>query len=225
VTERDDEYGTKESSLNDTAPFSQKIATNYCALARVDPAKGAESVTRNVTLDPGWTCTGTVLGLDGKPLAGARAFGVSGRRWWEEASKTAEFTVPQFNPNQPRNLLFLHLEKRLFGVAETPKQKGQTLRVQMEPAATVTGRLIDAEGRPRAGVALEVWFSPRGEEHGGRYPTEPFHTDAQGRFRIEPLVPGCKFGLEGGKAKLNFGDGLRAGQTKDLGDVRLKKEE
>ena len=80
--EREDEYGTKETSLN-TAPYHLSFTSNYSALARIDPAKGVDSVKRDVTLDPGWRFKGTVLGPDGQPLAGARSFGLDNRNYWD----------------------------------------------------------------------------------------------------------------------------------------------
>src|SRR5262249_4745571 len=65
--EREDEFGTRKRSL-DTAPFHISFTSNYNALAPVNPARGAESVRRDVTLDPGWAFKATVLGPDGKPL-------------------------------------------------------------------------------------------------------------------------------------------------------------
>jgi hypothetical protein len=105
AAERDDPEGVKESFLS-TAPYVL-LVLSYNALARIDPAKGAESVRRDVTLDPGWTFTGTVLGPDGKPLTGVRSFDLTGWSGWErEARKTAEFTVRAFNPRRPRDILF-----------------------------------------------------------------------------------------------------------------------
>ena len=72
--ERDDEDGVKGSSLS-TAPYHLSFPSNYGALARIDRAKGVDSVNRDVTLDLGWTFTGTVLGLNGNPLSGARGLG------------------------------------------------------------------------------------------------------------------------------------------------------
>src|SRR5262249_4382513 len=120
--DRDDEEGVKETSLN-TAPYAVVIPTNYGGFARVDPAKGAERVKRDVTLDPGWTFTGTVLGPDGKPLAGARSFGRGGWAEWDrEGMRSADFTVRDFNPRRPRDILFRHPEKGLIGVAQAPKE-------------------------------------------------------------------------------------------------------
>jgi RNA polymerase sigma factor (sigma-70 family) len=222
--DRDDEYGTKESSLS-TAPYHAHHTINYGALARIDPPKGVDSVTRDVTLDPGRMIKGTVLGPDGQPLAGARRFFMGiGRSYWErDRMKTAEFTG-WFNPRRP-DVLFHHPEKGLVGVAPRPKEKGSFITVRLEPGAAVTGRLVGAGGRPRAGVELEVSFHPKGWEFWIDYPPRRITTDPEGRFRVAGLVPGYEFRLSDGKGELSFGDILRSGQTKDLGDGKMKAED
>src|SRR5262249_19755696 len=87
---RGDEFGTKEKSLN-TAPYHISFTSNYNALAKVSPAKGAESVRCDVTIDPGWTFKASVLGPDGKPLAGARAFNLNTDWKWGGIMMAAEF--------------------------------------------------------------------------------------------------------------------------------------
>jgi hypothetical protein len=51
-------------------------------------------------------------------------------------------------------------------------------------------------------------------------------TTKDGRFRIEALLPGYEFRLSSREGVLPFGGGtLRSGQTKDLGDVKMKAKE
>ncbi len=97
VPDREDEYGSKEQFL-DTSPRPLGLLINYTAIARIDPAKDVESVRRDVTLDPGWTFTGTLLGPDDKPFVGARSSGLSDRDGPHNTMKTAEFMVQAFNP-------------------------------------------------------------------------------------------------------------------------------
>ncbi|MFI5457385.1 MAG: hypothetical protein ACHRXM_18225 [Isosphaerales bacterium] len=225
--ERDDEYAIKEASLNNTAPFALLHPINYSALARIDPPKGVDSVKRNVTLDPGWSFTGTVLGPDGKPLPGAQGLGMtSGLLLWNrDGTKTADFKVQGFNPRRPGDLFFQHPEKGLVGVAQPPKENGGSVTVRMEPGASITGRLVNAAGQPRAGVKLAGAFLKDGSGWSG-YSRERIETDREGRFRIEALLPGCPLRLSDGQGELTLGDGpLHAGQTKDLGDVRMKEPE
>jgi protocatechuate 3,4-dioxygenase beta subunit len=209
--------------LIQTAPYCAYVA-HYNTFAPVDAPRGVAVVKRAVALDPGWTFTGTVLGPDGKPLAGARSIDltVGFPQWSHEGIKGAEFTVSRFNPRRPRDLLFQHLEKGLVGVAQPAKENGGSVTVRMEPGATVTGRLVDADGRPRAGVELRVWFHPKKGRDWEYYSPDRIKTDREGRFRIEALFPGSEFRLAGDESELHFGDGLRSGQMKDLGDVQLK---
>ena len=231
---RDDEYGTKDVDREhplQTAPVALTHPANYSAIARIDPAKGADSVKRDVTLDPGWTFTGTVLGPDGKPLAGAKR--LHGMRWRERAGmKTAEFTVQGLDPHRPQafgDVIFQHAEKGLIGVAHPPENKGGSVTVQMRPGASVTGRLVDTDGQPRAGVELEVAFrteKTRPDWWWGNYSPGRIKTDAEGRFRLAALLPGYQFRLSDGKGVLPFGGGtLGSGQTKDLGDVKMKAKQ
>jgi RNA polymerase sigma factor (sigma-70 family) len=223
--ERDDEFGIAEMYLS-TAPYHLHHPINYGALARINPPKATVSLKRDLTFDPGWTFTGTVLGPDGKPLVGVRGNGLTAGFWWpREGMKTAEFTVRRFNPRRSREVLFQHLEKGLVGVARPPRENGGSITVRMEPGATVTGRLVDGEGMARPDVELELWV--RSKQSASWYRNSPprVQTDREGRFRIGALLPGYEFRMSHGRAELSFGGALRGGQTKDLGDVRLKKED
>jgi RNA polymerase sigma factor (sigma-70 family) len=207
--ERDDEDGLKEA-------FGYIPQSNFAAFARIDPPRGVESVRRDIELVSGWTFTGTVLGPDGKPLAGALMGGRS------EAMKTAEFTVRRFNPRRPRPVFFRHPGQGLIGVARPPEENGGSVTVRMVPGAAITGRLVDADGAPRAGVELRLTFQPKTEPHWNECSLhESVKTDGEGRFRIGALVPGFTYYLNADHSDLRFGPGLRAGETKDLGNVRI----
>jgi hypothetical protein len=219
--DRDDEFGVKEPSLS-TSPYHISFTSNYSAIAPIDPAKGVETVKRDVTLDPGWKLTGTVLGPDGIPVTGVRSLGLEGP--WS-VMKTPEFTVSGFNPRRPLNVLFQHLEKGLVGALQPPKENGGAVTVQLEPGAVVTGRLVNAEGQPRVGAELEVTFRSKKERYFGPYSPEHIKTDREGRFRIEALLPECEFRLSDGKDELPLGEALHSGQTKDVGDVQMKRRE
>jgi RNA polymerase sigma factor (sigma-70 family) len=234
VTDREDEdwAGEKKKELYGTSPFAITHPINYGAIARVNPPKGVESVTRDITLDPGWDVSGTVLGPDGKPLAGARGLVFvlnESHRWGDKDRKGAEFTVHCSNPPRPRELLIHHPEEGLVGVAQTPNKKGDSITVQLQPGATVTGRLVDANGKPRAGLAVSVWFRAEGRQVWHNYSNEDIKTDRDGRFRVTALLPGRRYRLfelrpAAHDDELVFGDGLRPGETKELGDARMTVE-
>jgi RNA polymerase sigma factor (sigma-70 family) len=225
VIEREDEYGTKEPFIY-TAPFHIDHPVNFGALARINPAKGTKSVRRDVTLDPGWAFKGTILGPEGKPVAGARVLNLnSSHIWWgREGMKTAAFTG-WFNPHRPREFLLQDPDLGLVGMAHPPKENGSAVTVRMEPGATITGRLVDSDGNPLAGVELEVQFHPKEWGSWFGYSLERIQTDREGRFRAAPLLPGYDFRLSDNKGHVHLGGEFRSGQTKDLGDVHLKGNE
>src|SRR5262249_34764227 len=220
--QRSDEFGTKEKSLR-TAPYWLGFTSNYNALAKVNPAKGAESVKCDVTIDPGWTFKATVLGPDGKPLVGAKSLNLNMAQPWNcEPTKTAEFTGG-FNPAKRLDIVVVHPEKGLVGVAQPPKQDGGLVAVKLEPGATAAGRLVNADGKPMAGVELELWFRPKERRNWNDYLPWHVKTGRDGRFRIEALIPGYEYRLKDPTGETVFGDGLHSGETKELGDVRLKR--
>src|SRR5262249_14271592 len=103
------------------------------------------------------------------------------------------------------------------------KENGGAVTVRMGPGAAVTGRLVDADGRPRAGVEVELLFRTK---EGGEAAGSPqgIQTEREGRFRVGGLLPRYEYQLSDRQGRLPVGGGLRPGQTKDLGDVRIKDE-
>jgi RNA polymerase sigma factor (sigma-70 family) len=222
ANERDDEYGTKQVMVF-TKP-GPIISENYTGLARVEPPQGTARWVRDlpVDCDPGWSFTGRVLGPDDKPLPGVLSFGLVRRlEPWDAQKKMAEFTVSGLNPRRPREFLFLHQEKGLVGTAGPPKANGGSVMVRMVPGAAVRGRLVDADGRPRAGVELKLTFRTKTESFWQSYPPESIKTDMEGRFRLEALLPGYRFRLSDSTGELLLDSALRSGQTTELGDVQM----
>src|SRR5262249_47336902 len=107
------------------------------------------------------------------------------------------------------------------GVAQPPKENGRAVTVRMERGAAATGRLVDANGRPRAGVELEVRFHPKRWGSWIDYRPQRIQTDREGRVRLEALLPEYQFRLSDNQGEWPF-DPPPSGQTKDLGDVRMK---
>jgi RNA polymerase sigma factor (sigma-70 family) len=209
----------------------------YHAYAEVDAAAGSDPVRCDVVLDPGVTVKGTVVGPDGKPVAGAKAFGLksyASNGYWEHAAqKTPEFTVLGLAPGQKRRLIFLHEEKKLVGTTVVGGDTNGAVTVKLEPAGSVTGRYVDEDGRPKANATLMFLDFARkpgegaGNDHGS-HPAREFRSDAEGRFRIEGLAPGLKYSLahmeEGRKlGGYVFKDlTVTSAESKDLGDLKSK---
>jgi RNA polymerase sigma factor (sigma-70 family) len=219
VKDRQDEFGSKGLSEEEFPRYLR--GSNCIAITKVNPTRGTERVKRGLTVDPGWELKGKILGTDGKPLSGTRSFLLVGHWWDTEATKTAEFTA-WFNPHYTDEMIFQHPQKGLIGVAQPPKENGGSVTVRMERGAMATGRLVDAAGKPRAGIGLTVSFRPKGWGSWFEYSPAPIKTDSQGRFRIENLLPGGTFRLTDGNGPIPFNGPPRSGDSRDLGDVRVE---
>jgi hypothetical protein len=205
----------------------------------INPAKDGPPQTCNIPMGRYSSLTGTVLGPDGKPLAGAHAYGVRYPWAWVTSSTrensyspkplpTASFTVTMVEPGNRRSLIFVHGEKHLAGMLVLQGKENGPLTVRLGPAGTVTGQLIDADGVPSGKVDLRIMFENKANDSvADNYP-HLTTTDAQGHFRVENLVPGLRYQiLIAGKAP-NRTTGLVAkvtvgpSETKDLGKKQAR---
>ncbi len=121
-----------------TAPGLCETNTRH-TYVEVNPAKGAESMTCEVVLDPGTMPHGTVVGPDGKPLVGAMAQGLTAydtsRHWTRAPLKTAEFTVWGLGPTDEREVMFVHEGKQLTGSVRVRGDAKKPLTVKLGPKA------------------------------------------------------------------------------------------
>jgi hypothetical protein len=202
-----------------TAPFLCHPFTVH-TLVEIDPPEKAESLSQDILLDPGRMPRATVVGPDGKPLAGAQALGLTAYHkspnWTRAPLKGAECTVYGLGADDERQVVFVHPDRRLAGTLKVRGDAKGPLTVKLEPWGTVTGRLVRPGGMPQPGVLLQV--ADR------MLPNTSFQTDKDGRFRVEGLAPGVKYTLEvvrKGKptGQVFAGLTIKAAEARDLGDV------
>ncbi|WP_422924006.1 sigma-70 family RNA polymerase sigma factor [Singulisphaera sp. PoT] len=227
--ERDDEFGAREPNYYNTAPYVISFPGNHDAIAPIDIPKDAETGKKDLTLDPGWSFSGKVVGPDGNPLLGAQGFGVINTTpgaGYGEPLQNGEFLVLAFNPRRPRALLVQHREKGLIGEVPVPEEPRRSVTVHMQAVVKVKGRLVDAAGKPQAGVSLEGEYrresSMSWKEY---YPVRNQKTDEDGHFRLDALLPGCEFRLIADRDTEVTIDArtLKSGPEHDLGDLRVSK--
>jgi RNA polymerase sigma factor (sigma-70 family) len=196
-------------------------------LVRIDPKEGEKSATYEVALDPGRTLACTITGPDGKPLTGCRLFNAVPNAWasWaKEPLAGSDFALKHLPLGKPYTLIVLHPEKKLVRLLELKGDEKGPLSVKLGPAGTVTGRLLDPDGKPMPRTSLTIDFElSTGGGLLSYFPAE-VATDAEGRFRIEGLAPGAEyFVLLGGPPKF-VGEvkrlTIRPGESRDLGDVK-----
>jgi RNA polymerase sigma factor (sigma-70 family) len=212
-----------------------------------------KSTTVDIALEPGRTRTGKVVGADGEPLAGTHVAGLTPLPHFvtrfpgkplskKEGLKTADFTVLGLSPRQARNLVFFHAEKKLGKVQPVKGDEEGMVTVRLEPLGGVTGQVFDAEGRPWAGLKVSASITRKFTDYKdlpwetlenlGPVLTVNQTTDAEGKFRIDGLLPGLKYNLVMSEGELKPGkvvayhvDDLfpEAGKIKDLGELKSKE--
>ncbi len=224
--------------------------SQFHAVVPIDIAendKNSQDIT--ITLEPGRTRTGTVVGPDGQPLAGAHVAGLTPLARWlfrgspqgvrSKGLPSANFTALGLNPRKARNIVFFHPEKKLGKVQAVRGDEAGPLTVRLEPLGSVTGRILDAKGRPWAGLKVRADLT----RLIAAYKDLPWElmdnlgptmevittTDREGKFRIDGLLPGLQYNLLFNVGEIKPGSTIAAyrenlkvevGKTKDLGDIK-----
>src|SRR5262249_41736270 len=109
------------------------------------------------------------------------------------------FQALALSPDRPRTLTCVHPTRKLAGHLRLTGKEAGPVTITLRPWATLTGRLLDEEGNPMAGVSGRLFYSvdsARGLFESGIPPsTKAVKTDARGAFRIEGVFPGMPAGL------------------------------
>ncbi len=146
-----------------------------------------------------------------------------------------EFTLYGLSndPRLPRTTILRHKERRLATAIRVDVGDKGPLQVRLEPTAALTGRLLDKAGRPLEGIELALCRlinEPTRSLQQEFIPNERSTTHADGRFRLEGLVPGLRQKVEIIGDKISSESYVlkewtpKPGETKDLGEIRPKGE-
>ena len=187
---------------------------NYHIVAEIDPAEGTRTLAKDLAVDPGRTLTLNVLGPDGKPLAVKMVSGLKDMVYWEDQPEASSFTVLGLSPGKGRTISVRHNDKRLIGQIILKGDENGPVSVTLGPWGTIVGRLVDSDGQAISEAELYPLYLPGGYAK----------ADKNGRFRVEGLMPGQRFGFRIAKGS-QLGPEvtqdliLRPGETKDLGDL------
>jgi hypothetical protein len=201
---------------------------NACKV--VDVKDGGAPVSCDLALDPGRTRTVNLEDSEGKPLSGAIAAGVSAQTLRVVPFKTATGRIYALDPDHPRPVVFLHVERKLAVVVTLRGDEKEPVPVRLTPTATLMGRVLDADGQPVAEADVYTLYTSTGREltkSQSRWNLP--RTDKEGRFRLEGIVPGLSLELGFVKGRQMLVPQTRreikspeVGKTLDLGDVRIK---
>jgi RNA polymerase sigma factor (sigma-70 family) len=210
--------------------------------------KDPKSLHYDISLSPGRTRRGIVLGPDGSPLVGVQVAGIYARYTPTQKLNVAEFVVKGLRDGQTRVLVFVDLQRRLGKVQEVRGADEGRLTVRLEPLGRLTGRIVDGAGHPLAAYHVAAFpdlkrkgyinlpeemvpYGTLGLTEGAWYTMTGRRavTGADGGFRIEGLLPAVPYTvvaadetIQAGKQVTHERHGITAaaGQTCDLGDVK-----
>ncbi len=216
-------------------PFGGLEVDFYHVLAEANIHPDAESATVDFQLDPGRSMSLTVLDPEGRPIGQTSATGREDRSLEmaiPEASPS--FDVFALVPGRHRRVIVRHRERKLVGMLDLKGDEAGPLTLKLGPWGEVTGKVVARDGRPIAGLVVQDDIGlgqgvNRPRDYGvipGAWTDARPMTGPDGRFQIEGLVPGLKYGAYGGGGAMAsshlFRDLIVApGEVKNLGDVRI----
>jgi hypothetical protein len=184
-----------------------------------------------------------VVDSEGKPVMGTHATGVlfadyAGPTHFPDTDTISAYDVA---PDEKRLLSVVHAKRRFVG-SLTLRADDKAPVVKLGPGGKLTGRVLDADGKPVGDVTVIVYYGLRSVGEA----SEPLNadgaevlrtgrrvtlTDANGEFRFDALFPGQEFRLTFIKAKKRLGPEYanaarytieKHGDAIDLGDMKLK---
>lgn len=135
------------------------------------------------------------------------------------------------HPDRIRRITFVKEDRKLIGFLLARGDGDAPYNVRMQPWATITGRVVDEQGKPqaRASLAADTVSELAAHDDPGIGDFPEITTNGHGRFRAERLVPGQSYsatfyrgpglGRPSGPAFKSLK--LAPGEMRDLGDLRL----
>lgn len=200
----------------------------------IEPNLTDDTVEVTIAFDRGKTVSGTVLNPEGQPATGVTAYKLTACFSYPQKLKDdGAFKALALDPNQPRTLLFVDAAQKLSATV-TLKGDEKDLKLKLQLWGKLTGRLVDADGKPIAGASVTA-------SHKNYMQYMAFSmirgqttlTDANGKFVLE--VPGgpaeylTGFSLKNKYLEVGYRQGdpghkVNAGETTDVGEQKVKEE-
>ncbi len=195
----------------------------------------AKIVEQDIVLERLPAMTVQIQDADGKPLTHVLVGGLSTRGAWPTQFAESVCSAYGVQPGKPRLMIFYHPKRRLAATITLKGDEKQPVVVELGPAAAIKGRLLDADGKPLAGVRVDSRYHHLDADTMRRaiYMDKQIETDANGNFTLDEVLPGFMFDLSFRRGRLRFereaklGESaiqVKPGECRDLGDIRVKPQ-
>jgi RNA polymerase sigma factor (sigma-70 family) len=233
-----------DPELFDTRP-RPTWAPEWNAYRLID-ARTGNTTTCDFTVDPGRSLPLVVRDAKGKPLT-VRVLGLTpGADDFGQELTAGRGTIAALGPGERRRLYARATDRPLAGHLTLRGDETGPITLRLRPTSVLTGRLLDADGRPLAGEYLQIAYDADGSHAGvllhtaymgrlltpaeearqqrvrgfrnKRPATGPEKTDDDGRFRIEGVLPDVPFEL---KVQLTRPFAARKGARMVIGLVKV----
>ena len=206
-----------------------------CKVLDIKP--GTAVVHQDLVLERASILEVKIQDAEGRPVGGVWATDFASHPYIGPL-EIEESTCPVYGleGRKPRLLIFYEPKRKIIGSRKLQGDEKPPLTVQLGPMASLKGRLLDAEGKPLAGVAVNVLYREREANTLHRLTHDVKQsgvTDAQGAFTIDELIPQLKFELSFQRGKQRFEREakpdeatiqVKPGACRDVGDIRLKPQ-
>lgn len=165
------------------------------SMKEIDPPANAEVVRVDLQVTTGPSVHLRAVDTDGNPVSGVAASGRKGRGIFEfDGITSSEIEITNLMPGEERTVALWH-EGRKIGkvlrVREGDDANGP-VAVTLEPTASMTGLVVDADGNPVAAARVRTDLQPSGDFS---LHLPEVTTDEQGRFLVSDVPIGCDYSL------------------------------
>ncbi|HEX7378045.1 MAG TPA: M56 family metallopeptidase [Pirellulales bacterium] len=168
------------------------------AVKVLDLKPGGKPTTCDLALDPGKTTTINIEDGQGQPVVDTVVSGVAdvGQRVFQAAEATR--TVYGLGADRPRLVWILQPQRHLAASVILTGDEPGPAKVRLDAAASISGRAVDADGEPLANAIVQITYQRRTAAElfwSTNQAQPPLETDADGRFRVENILPGERLAI------------------------------
>ncbi|MGL6073091.1 MAG: sigma-70 family RNA polymerase sigma factor [Fimbriiglobus sp.] len=198
--------------------------TSFEAIVLINTAKEAKSIEVTAKLERDRPREVRLVDQNNRPVADVD----SHMRWplenTRETLKESTFQLQRLHPDRPKQMTFYHDKLKLAGYLLASGDSDQPITVSMLPWGTITGRLVDPQGKPLAKQYLSFELDRLDLKEDLRAVT-----DEKGIFQFTKVLPNLSYHSipDGNTTALVTLDGkpiyeviLKPGETLKLGDVK-----